>query len=81
MNALFISNTLINIAIVIGVVVSIYYTKNPLLIVGLYFLQPLPPVEQAYDEYADEDDGQGQQSTEAEGGYAGTAAGFTATIK
>lgn len=83
MNALFISNTLINITIVFGIAFSIYYTNNPMLIAGLYFLQPLPPLDGAYDGYDDADDAgdEGRQTDDAGGEYAGTTAGFTGTIK
>lgn len=81
MNALFISNTLINVTIVLGIAFSIYYTKNPMLIVGLYFLQPLPPLGEAYGEDDDESESHGQQAANADGDYANTNAGFTGTIK
>lgn len=79
MSLLFFTNMFINIAIIIGTIFSIYFTKNPMCIIGFYFLQSLPPIESPQDDGYYENDA--KQDTDVVSQYEGSAAGFTANIK
>ena len=66
----------------IGTIFSIYFTKNPMCIIGFYFLQNLPPIETSQE---DADDGfyenDSENDVDAVSIYQGSSAGFTAKIK
>lgn len=69
----------VNIAIVIGTAASVYYTQNPLCIIGLYFLQPMPQfgvTSPNQDEGYPEDD-----AALAEEEYSSNGIGFTGSIE
>lgn len=81
--------TLINLVIVLLIGATIYFTRNPLALLGLFFLQNLPVFQGMSD--MDEIDMEIEDDEEDESGmprptapaddYAGTKAGFTGKLK
>lgn len=71
--------TLTNVVILLVVAFIVWATKNPLALLGLFFLQNMPVFQDGGGHDCDED-GFENEPTAPEDDYAGTKSGFTATL-